>query len=347
MTDRRTGSVGVNVDLSNAAVDRRTGSVGLTVDLAIVTTNTYPRTGTATVAQTLKMSLLTCTLRPYSNLETLTYTGLETLSYAQLEQLCTTSTLPGSVILAATQSTAIRLSLLYPIARTVTQAQTVARIINRIYQRVLTTVQGQSVVPSRIYTLTLSIPKNRAPTTQVSLLRQFSRSVSAGATTQPRLMRQISLIRSVSQSTSAHISGLPVKLTGVNTIQARSLALGRVISLVRTIVQPTLAVLPRVVDLMPRAEVATVLNQTQAVSLTCSTTLVTALSIQSANVTPRYFITLTLTQPQTLTLQTVSTGAPARVFQVCPARTIIFPMCQRAAHFQAPRRGVRFTVEVR
>jgi len=348
MTDRWTGSVGTTVDLKSIVpTNRQTGLVGTMLDLVIVTSSTYPVTGTATTRQTVRLDLLTCTSRLYSNLETLTYTGLEALTYAQLEQICTPSSLPGSVIVATSQTTALRLTAMRPLTRTITQAQSVTRVIDRIYQRVLTAVQGQSVVPSRIYTLALSIPKNRAPTTQVSLLRQFSRATLARAATQPRMVRQISLTRAVSQSTSAHIAGLPVKLSAATAVQSRSLALSRAISLIRTIQQVTAAVVPRVSQLAPSVTVSNVLDCRQAVSLTRATSQATAVSIQASNVTPRYFITLSLTQGQAMSLQTASTGAPAKVFQVCPSRTIIFPMCQRAAHFQAPRRAVRFTVEVR
>src|SRR5215467_10532557 len=142
MTDRWTGSVGTTVDLKSIVpTNRQTGLVAATIDLGVVVSSTYPVTGTAKIGQTVRLNLLTCTSRPYSNLETLTYTGLEALTYAQLEQICTPSTLPGSVIVAATQATGLRLSAMRPLTRTITQAQSVTRVINRIYQRVLTAVQ--------------------------------------------------------------------------------------------------------------------------------------------------------------------------------------------------------------
>jgi len=321
--------------------DRQTGSLGAMVDLAVVTTVSYPLARTVSQAVSVSSIYLVCVPRQYAQLETLNYAQLEALNYGQLEILCT----PGSSPLSATQAQSVTLISHRIVARLVslTQAQSSSLATNRLFARVVNATQAQSVRSSRIYNLLLTL----TTTTVVSLQRQFTQILSVNSPTSPRLVRQIFLTRSLSQATSARITGLPVKLTLITVSQTRSLALGRAISLMRTLQQGTVSLLRQLLQLAPSVTVSTILNRTQALMLTRATTQAMAVSLQTSNVTPRYFLTLSLSQGQLISLGRASTGVPARVFQVCPSRTIIFPMCQRAAHFQAPRRGVRFTVEVR
>jgi hypothetical protein len=131
MTDRRTGSVGVSVDLKVAPVtDRRTGWVGVSLDIQVANS-------------------------PYSCLEQFTYGQLEAYTYDQLEHLCPTgpTTYPISVTAAQAQTVSLSTSYIpaaavtYPIAVTAVQAQAVvlATSVYRVYARTVTAVQTQAV----------------------------------------------------------------------------------------------------------------------------------------------------------------------------------------------------------
>lgn len=376
MTDRRTGSVGVNVDLNDLnppdrrsgfvgvnvdltdlnPPDRRSGFVGATVDLKIVLSATVTTSQATAVA-------LTATYLPGTITYPITRTAAQTTSVSLQTTLITgsiTYPLAGSV----TQTQAVRLARSTTLARTVqtsqsvtvgrtkrltlaaaTVAQTVSLGLGRGYQRIVTTTQTQAVSLRKTFFVVVRVTGNRRVSMSVSLGRQLARLLRATVITQPRLVRRITLTRALTVGESVSLSGLPVKLQGATVVQTRSMALGRFISLVRTIAQPTLAWMPSGLGVVRTLVQPTLLERGQAIRLTRSLTQPQAVSVVAQNVTPRSVLVLTTSVSQVVSLSQAQSGTSARTFAVVARPLGDFAVGDRAGPFAVRRRGVRFTVE--
>jgi len=229
-------------------------------------------------------------------------------------------------------------------------AQSVVGSIGHGYQRTVSTTQ--SVIALRIprlFRITVSLttkPKPFLQAQQVRLGPLVLRVRSTTEATSPRLVRQVRLTRTLTQATSARIVGLPVKLTIVSTVQARSLALGQFVRLTLSTFQRTAATLPRVLSLAPSVVVQTLLGRQQAIVLTRQLVQPTAVSLLAQNVTPRLFIILATTQAQQVAIASAGTGMTAHAFMVS-TRKMDFALRQRTGEFVVGRRDIRFTVEAR
>jgi len=360
MTDRRTASVGVNVDIANLvvsrqtagvgvdadirnlAVDRQTAALGVTVDLAVgAGTVTYPLTVTASQAQVATPSYLVCVPRQYGQLETQTYAQLEALTYAELETVCSAVIPP--VLVATTQTQSVRLGQAVSLRRTVGQGQSLSLAMRRVLSWTLTTAQAQAVRLVK----TLGFVRSVAVHDSLTLASAMTRTLATNQSTSVRLLQQVRLARSLSQPQAATFGGLPVQLRVVSVVQTRSLALLRDVFLIRAIARAQALVLKSdqlLIRTLQSSTLASLVRDT-ALRRTVSQPTQAALGWQPIN--PRYQVLVTTQVSQHVALAQATTGKPSRVFTVASCRTIVFPTCQRGAHFQAPRRGVTFTAEVR
>jgi len=232
------------------------------------------------------------------------------------------------------------------LTRTVTQAQSVAGAFGRGFLRTVTAVQGQAVSLRKTLQLRRALTGSHRIQTRVALAGSPNRLLRITRPTTVRLVRQIRLTRAVTQGQSVTLGGIPVQLLLLSTVQTRSLALGRVISLIRGIVQGTAAILPRGSSIERTIVQPTLLARTQAADLTRSISQAQLVSLEVLDVTPFYEIVVSTTVGQQVALSQTGTGASAKHFVVA-GRDANFVVGPRRADFAVARRGVRFTVEVR
>jgi hypothetical protein len=248
---------------------------------------------------------------------------------------------------AVTQPVVVSLAQQFRLTRLVTQAQAAVSVIGKGYQRVVTATQAMSLRLVRQFRLTRALTGSHRISQRVSLPGfQLGRALRVSAPTSVRVVRQIRLTRALTQGTAVSLSGLPVKLQVVATQQTRSLALGRVITLVRAIAQATVASLPRDLTFGRTIEQPTALARVQALSLARTVAQAQAVSLAVEDVTPRLFLTVSTTVGQQLALTMSDTGAPAKHFRV-REREASFVVAGRASQFVTSGRRVRFIVEVR
>ena len=362
MTDRQVGSVGLNVDLIPQS-QRRLGSVGLTVEYVpsagggptLLTVTATQATsiglaGSASIARTVTLSQSVALRRGYQYIRTLSQPVspllilgarpiLTGVTVGQLPRLQRVTTLTRAISVSAQ----LRLVKSFLLRRAVTQAQALTGAFSHGIQRTVTAVQAQAVSLRKSLQLARS---TSAQSTHVALAGSGARLLQTAQVTAPRLVREIHLTRAITQAQSVSRSGIPVKLLLVSTVQARSLALGRAISLVRSIAQATAAYLPRGLSIERTAIQPTLLSRSQAVTLTRALAQPQLVSLQVRDVTPRLFITVSTTVGQHVSLSQATPGTSARSFAVI-ARGGDFVVVARAGPFRVPARGVVFTVEER
>jgi hypothetical protein len=132
----------------------------------------------------------------------------------------------------------------------------------------------------------------------------------------------------------------------MSVVQTRSLDLGRVITLTRSVVQATSAYLAGGLDLVVSIVQPTALQRQQAIELMRSIEQAQSVSLEVADVTPLYEILVTASVSQTVSLSMSDTGAPAKRFAV-DTRHAEFVVGQRSGEFAVPGRRARFVVGVR
>jgi hypothetical protein len=218
--------------------------------------------------------------------------------------------------------------------------------MGRGYQRTVTAVQTQAVRLVQGVRLLRAMTGSHRIQTSVRLGRQIGRLLRASQPQSVRLVEQVRLTRALSQPQSASISGLPVKLTVVSTVQARSLALGRNVFLTRLIGVAQLLVIGRDLALQRTLVQPTLPVLQRAVSLQRTLQEPTAVTLLWQNVTPRYPLLVTASVSQQLSLSTAGAGKSSKVF-IVDVRDGNFVIGHREAQFSVGRRGVRFTVEER
>jgi len=250
----------------------------------------------------------------------------------------------GRVLVVTTSVKLVRTGI---VVRALAQAQVASGFIGRGYQRTVATTQAQAVRLQRKFFTTVTLRKQNLQAQSVSLGRVVGRALLALEPTAPRLFRQIRLTRSVAQAHNARIAGLPVKLQGVAAQQTRSLALGRAISLIRSIAQPTFAYTGRQLQQVLVLQEPTSASVQRFTRLTRAMAQPTAVSLTAQNVTPRIFLTLNTSIGQSLHLTQATGGKPARSFEV-DARKGNFTVAGRTGGFKVRgNRGVLFEVEKR
>jgi hypothetical protein len=249
----------------------------------------------------------------------------------------------GTHALQATQATQVSLGRQVTLTRTIGQAQSVSRAVGQGYQRTLSTTQAQALSLRKSTQIARSVTVGTA----LSLARGAFRVLSAVQATQATVIQQVRLTRALAQAQALSVTRMRVVLATVATSVGQSLALRRAVTLTRSIAQAQAPYVVRAFGLVPTIVQPTLVQLGQAVRLRRNLVQPLLATLNLLPVTKRYQITVSIQVRQSLSLARATTGKPARVFTVCPSRTIIFPMCQRSAHFAAPRRDVRFTVEVR
>jgi hypothetical protein len=363
--NRQTGAVGVNVDLDRRGdftLNRQTGSVGVTVDL-----KTLPPAielgGSVSQATAVDLILIvisggdTYELAVSASQATGVLLRLQPFYQALATSQGTAATLevyrlPTSLPLTVetTQSTSVSVALQRQLARTLatlTQAQSVSLATTDIKRLIVTATQGMTVTLQKMIAIRRATTGNRRVQTIVKLSRQPQRTRSVTQGTAVRLIKQVQrTLPTISQSTSVSLAGLPVQLEVLSVVQTRSLDLGRVITLMRSVVQSTAAYLVGGSELAPLVVQPTVLSRQQAIDLTRTIEQAQAVSLEALNVTPRYDILVTASVSQAVALGMSDTGAPARRF-VVDTRHAEFVVGQRGNGFVVPGRRARFRVEVR
>jgi hypothetical protein len=182
--------------------------------------------------------------------------------------------------------------------------------------------------------------------TSVSLKRIVGRVLRASQPTSVRLLKQVRLGRALTQAQAATVSGLPVQLRVVSTVQARSLALGRNVFLSRLIAQPQALVLKSDLALARTAVQPTLATLQRAVSRELTIQVAPIATLEWRNVTPRYDVLVTASVSQQVSLSSAGAGKTAKQF-VVDTRRVEFVVGQRSSEFAVGHRGVRFTVEER
>jgi hypothetical protein len=235
------------------------------------------------------------------------------------------------------------------LSRTATAvAQAVALSLGRGYRRTLAATQTQAVAIRRTFFKLLVLNGSHRISQTVRLGRQVGRVLRATEPTSVRVVRRINLTRSVTQGQSISLAGIPVKLQVLATVQTRSLALGRALSLMRGLVQPQLSVLVQALSLLRTLTVAPVLERVQSVSLTRSVAQGSLVSLSARNVTPLYQVLVTASVSQVVTLSSAAgAGKPAREFAVLVRGGDFIVSARDTEPFSVTRRGVTFTVEER
>jgi hypothetical protein len=363
MTDRRTGSVGVTVDLKNTNPNnyRQAGLVAVMVDLSGT-----PATAVSVSAAQSTAVALSSVVIPGGTIYPLTVNASQGTALALLLQpryLTVTAAQPTAVTLevyrlptaiqltvATSQAIAVSLSTRLQFAVLVTAIQTHAATVamTRGASVVVATTQSMAVALSKLIAIRRATVGNRRVATSVRLgPRQAGRTRAVTQRTAVRLLQQVRLTRpTLTQPTSASLSGLPVQLEVMSVVQTRSLDLGRVITLTRAVAQATAAYLAGGLDLVLSVAQPTELDRQQAIDLTRAVEQAQAVSLEIVDVTPLYEILVTASVSQSVSLGMSDTGAPAKRF-VVDTRGAEFVVSQRRESFAVPGRRARFVVGVR
>lgn len=360
MTDRRTGSVGVTVDLDRRpgiTLERQTGALGVLVDLKVLPLlsgavsqatavsvqlvvipggTTYPLTVSASQGIAVLLRL-----EPYR----LRVAAIQATA-ATLDVFRLPTSIPLTV--TATQATQVVLALQKTLRFTLsaTQAQLATSSIGRGSVRTVTATQTQAVRLVKQVRLLVRTTGTHRVQTSVRLGRVVGRALRATLVTSPRLPKQIRLTRAITQAQSATLAGVPVQLRVLSTVQTRSLDLGRNVFLTRLLQQATALVLARVTSLERTAVQPTLVTLERAVSRVVAVSVTTQATLEWTDVTPRYEVLVTASVSQQVALSSDEAGQSAKQFLV-DMRRAEFIVGARGNNFAVGRRGVRFTVEER
>jgi len=331
-----------------AATNTRKTGIGVLFKAVPSGPVTYPRTVTASQAQTATLSVQSIRAAVISLTATQTVALRRAVSLTRRVTQAQQVGIGGLAmrVLAMVQPTSARLVRQVRLARAVTQAQAATRSIGQGYIRTVTAVQMQAVRLVKQVGLMRRLTGTNRVQTQVALAPAVARTMCASTRTQVRLLKQVRLARALTQAQTATFSGLPVQLRVVSTVQTRSLALGRNVFLTRLIAQAQALVLKRDVALERTAVQPTRATLERAVSRVLTVPVATLASIEWRNVTPRYDILVTARVSQQVSLSSAGAGRTARQF-VVDTRRVEFVVGQRSSGFAVGRRGVRFTVEER